>query len=61
MDFDLLPTSYEFAATHRLQLTITAVDYRERDPDPSLRGEQVTVVSDQTDPSFIVLPTKEAH
>lgn len=55
-DFDLLPTSYAFAAGHSVQVTITGADFRERDPDSNLRGEQVTVLSEKSAPSYVVLP-----
>jgi hypothetical protein len=57
LDFDFLPTSYVFAIGHRVQVTITGIDYRERARDPLLNGEHITVYNGKQDPSAIELPT----
>jgi uncharacterized protein len=45
LDFDLMPTSYVFARGHHVQLTLTGIDFRQRDRDPSLSGEHAAVYS----------------
>jgi predicted acyl esterase len=46
LNFDLMPTSYVFERGHHVQLTVTGIDFRQRDRDPALSGEHVVVYSD---------------
>ena len=55
--FDLMPTSYVLSAGHRLQLTITGADYRERDRDPQEQGMRIDVYSGAGHLSYLELPT----
>jgi putative CocE/NonD family hydrolase len=55
--FDFMPTSYLFAAGHRLQVTITGADYRERNRDADAEGAMITLLIDPADPSYLELPT----
>jgi putative CocE/NonD family hydrolase len=54
--FAMLPTSYVFKAGHRLQITITGADHRQRDVAASAQGARVTVSADLANGSFIELP-----
>lgn len=54
--FDLLPTSWVFKPGHRIQLSITGSDYRERLREPASVEEKITVYSGRKHPSKIYLP-----
>jgi predicted acyl esterase len=56
LQFDLLPTSYVFAAGHRIQFTFTGSDHRERARDPQAQPRRITLVSDKAHPSTVSLP-----
>lgn len=56
LTLDLMPTSYLFKAKHRVQITITGADYRERNRDTDAGGARLSVLSEPQDPSFIELP-----
>ncbi len=60
LEFDLMPTSYVVPQGHRVQLTITGADYRERDRDPRESGMRIDVSSEPAQPSFIELPVVSA-
>jgi uncharacterized protein len=57
LQFELMPTSYVLSAGHRLQLTITGADYRERDRDPQEEGMRIDLSSRSGSLSYIELPT----
>jgi uncharacterized protein len=59
LQFDLMPTSYIVAGGHRLQLTITGADYRERSRDPRESGLRIDVSSRPGLPTYIDLPVNE--
>jgi predicted acyl esterase len=52
----MMPTSYVFRAGHRLQLTVTGADHRQRDSDPAINGTRITLAADASAGSFIELP-----
>ena len=52
--FDMLPLSYLFKAGHRLRVTITGSDPRER--PATVAGHRLTIHSDALHPSTITLP-----
>jgi putative CocE/NonD family hydrolase len=54
--FAMMPTSYVFKAGHRVQLTITGADHRERDRDPAINGTTLTLHSSSLAASYIDLP-----
>jgi putative CocE/NonD family hydrolase len=54
--FAMMPTSYVFKAGHRLQITVTGADHRQRDRDPAARGSRITLAADAQAASFIDLP-----
>lgn len=56
LTLDLMPTSYVVPQGHRVQLTITGADYRERNRDPRENGMRIAVSSAPSQPSFIDLP-----
>jgi uncharacterized protein len=60
LQFDLMPTSYVLPAGHRVQLTITGADYRERDRDPQVAGMRIDVSSGSGYLSYIELPTPDS-
>ncbi|WCT72422.1 CocE/NonD family hydrolase [Sphingomonas naphthae] len=55
LSFDMLPTSWLFKAGHRIQITVTGSDHRERardiDPAPA-----ITLYGDEAHPSAVTLP-----
>ncbi|MDO6415231.1 CocE/NonD family hydrolase [Sphingomonas sp. BIUV-7] len=55
LDIDLMPTSYIFKAGHRVQLTITGADPRQRARDPGL-AKTISVYADAAHPSAVDLP-----
>lgn len=56
LQFDLLPTSWVFAPGHRIQVTLTGSDWRERARDPQSQPATITLVSDKLHPSSVSLP-----
>jgi hypothetical protein len=54
--FAMMPTSYVFKAGHRLQITVTGADHRQRDSSPTANGSRITLVADAEAASFIDLP-----
>jgi putative CocE/NonD family hydrolase len=56
MAFDLLPTSYIFKAGHRIQITVTGADPRERLRDEDALARRITLLADRDHPSWISLP-----
>jgi uncharacterized protein len=54
--FAMLPASYVFKAGHRLQITVTGADHRQRDRDPAAPGARVTLNADMAAGSFVDLP-----
>ncbi len=56
LHFDLLPTSYVVRRGHRIQLTVTGSDYRERARDPQLQGAQIVLQSSAKDPAWLDVP-----
>ncbi|MGH8217945.1 MAG: CocE/NonD family hydrolase C-terminal non-catalytic domain-containing protein [Steroidobacteraceae bacterium] len=55
LHFDLMPTSYIVPRGHRIQLTITGADDRERNRDPKESGMRIDVSSTPASPSYIEL------
>jgi predicted acyl esterase len=56
LHFDLLPTSYVVRQGHRLQLTVTGSDYRERGRDPQLEGARIVLRSSAKNPAWLDVP-----
>ncbi|HEX5789012.1 MAG TPA: CocE/NonD family hydrolase [Woeseiaceae bacterium] len=56
LSFDLLPTSWVFRRGHRVQVTITGADPRERLRDESGLATRISVYADGEHPSSITLP-----
>jgi putative CocE/NonD family hydrolase len=56
--FAFLPTSYVFAAGHRIQITIAGADYRERDRTPVVPAPVITIHEGGMHASRIVLPLR---
>ena len=56
LEFDLMPTSYVFEKGHRLQLTVTGSDYRERVRDTGSNHARITVISSAAEPSYLDIP-----
>jgi len=54
--FDLLPLSYIFEKGHRIRLTITGADPREKDRVQSSPAPRITIYRDATHSSYITLP-----
>jgi len=54
--FAMMPASYVFKAGHRIQVTVTGGDYRQRDREPAAQGARVTLNADQAAGSFVDLP-----
>jgi putative CocE/NonD family hydrolase len=57
LEFDLLPTSYLYLAGHRLQLTVTGADYRERNRDADADGARIALLIEPAWPAYVELPT----
>lgn len=55
MQFDIMPTSYVFAKGHRIQVTFTGSDWRERARDPAAQPAAITLISDAAHPSRVSL------
>ena len=54
--FEMMPTSYLFKAGHRIQLTVTGADYRERARDTAALAKSVRIYADRAHPSTMTLP-----
>jgi predicted acyl esterase len=61
LSFELMPTSYVFKAGHRIQVTITGADYRERARDASGLARSITIFTDRAHPSSVTLPIVAAR
>ncbi len=59
LQFEMMPTSYVFRKGHRIQLTITGADHRERARDEQLAGERITLQSAGTQLSYLDLPVRQ--
>ena len=55
LDIDLMPTSYIFKAGHRVQITVTGADPRQRAREPGL-ARTISVYADPAHPSALDLP-----
>ncbi len=53
---DLLPCSYIFKKGHRIRVSVTGADYRERDPNESPPAKALTILDSKQNPSLISLP-----
>ena len=51
-----MPTSYVFAKGHRIQITVTGSDHRERARASDAQPARITLISDKARPSTISLP-----
>jgi putative CocE/NonD family hydrolase len=56
LTFDFMPTSYLAKAGHRIQVTITGADARERARDAGTLAKTISVYTDQSHPSSVTLP-----
>jgi putative CocE/NonD family hydrolase len=56
IQFDLLPVSYIVKAGHRVRVSVTGADYRERDPQAADPAPTITVHDSRENPSQILLP-----
>jgi putative CocE/NonD family hydrolase len=62
LTFDFMPTSYQLKAGHRIQVTITGADSRERARDVATLAKTISIYADRDHPSFVTLPiTPTAH
>jgi putative CocE/NonD family hydrolase len=59
LQFDFLPTSWVFRAGHRIQVTITGADPRERLRDQTGLAQHISVYADSVHTSSITLPVIE--
>ena len=53
---DLLPVSYVFKAGHRIRVTVTGADYRERNRQAADPAPHVTIRDSKEQPSVVELP-----
>jgi predicted acyl esterase len=56
LQFDILPTSYVFRKGHKVQLTVTGADHRERARDEKAQPPRIRLLSSAAAPSFVTLP-----
>jgi uncharacterized protein len=56
LQFDILPTSYLFRKGHKLQITVTGSDHRERGRDPASSPPRMTLLSGAARTSRVTLP-----
>jgi putative CocE/NonD family hydrolase len=56
LKFAMMPASYVFKSGHRLQITVTGADHRQRDRDPAAQGAHITLNADEAAGSFVDLP-----
>jgi predicted acyl esterase len=54
LDFAMMPTSYLFKPGHRIQITVTGSDHRERLRDPA--PTTITLLGGKGHPSQVTLP-----
>jgi putative CocE/NonD family hydrolase len=54
--FDMLPLSRVFAQGHRLRITVTNADPREKDRDPISPAPTVNILRDRSHSSYVTLP-----
>jgi putative CocE/NonD family hydrolase len=54
--FELMPASWLFKAGHRIQVTVTGADWRERARDQAALAKTIRIHSDRAQPSSITLP-----
>ncbi len=59
LQFEMLPTSYVFRRGHRIQLTVTGADHRERARDAQLEGGRITLLSSSARMSYLDLPVRQ--
>jgi putative CocE/NonD family hydrolase len=56
LTFELMPTSWVFKPGHRIQITVTGADYRERARDNAGLATSVRIYSDRAHRSAVMLP-----
>jgi predicted acyl esterase len=56
LQFDVMPTAWTFAKGHRIQVTVTGADWRERAREPQSQPKAITLISDEAHPSSVSLP-----
>ncbi len=56
VQFDLLPISYIVKAGHRIRVSVTGADYRERDRQVAEPAPMITVHDTRGNPSQVWLP-----
>jgi uncharacterized protein len=61
VQMDLFPVSYIFKRGHRIRVSVTGADYRERDRQTLNPAPQVTIYDSNSNPSLIVLPIRKAN
>jgi putative CocE/NonD family hydrolase len=54
--FDMMPTSWLFRAGHRVQVTVSGADPRERERPMDRLAKTITVLADKAHPSSVTLP-----
>jgi len=60
MQMDLFPVSYIFKTGHRIRVSVTGADYRERDREPQDPAPHLTIYNSSANPSSITLPIMTA-
>jgi predicted acyl esterase len=61
VSFELMPTSWIFKAGHRIQVTVTGSDYRERARDQGALARTIRIHTDRASPSSVTLPLVRAR
>lgn len=61
LQFDILPTSSVFRKGHRIQITVTGADHRERGRDEKAQPPRIRLISSAATPSFVTLPVVPAR
>jgi putative CocE/NonD family hydrolase len=61
VQMDLFPVSYLFKQGHRIRVSVTGADYRERDRQAVNPAPKVTIYDSKSNPSLIVLPARKAN
>ncbi|HEY5724259.1 MAG TPA: CocE/NonD family hydrolase [Allosphingosinicella sp.] len=56
LSFELMPTSWIFKAGHRIQVTVTGADYRERARDAAALAKNIRIYVDRQHSSSVTLP-----
>ena len=54
LEFEMMPTSWLFRPGHRIQITVTGSDHRERLRDPA--ATTITLYGDKAHPARVTLP-----